>query len=114
MGKERPNSGDLQRFVKKHKMALIAGALVLVLIASGGEDPGAQTGSVQPFDGGAAPPIASTTTGEPGVDMDAWERENRRDDQAQEKRVDTIREVERCYDPATGGTVEVSIHVGCP
>lgn len=48
-----------------------------------------------------------------GVDMDRWREEQRRDDEAQRRRIETIRETERCYDPETGTTVEVSIHVGC-
>ncbi len=48
-----------------------------------------------------------------GVDMDAWREEQRREDRRQRERIDTIREVERCYDPETGRTYEVSIHVGC-
>lgn len=34
-------------------------------------------------------------------------------DPAQRRRIDGIREVERCYDPETGVVYEVSIHVGC-
>lgn len=48
-----------------------------------------------------------------GFDMDRWREEQRRDDEGQRRRIDTIREVERCYDPETGRTYEVSIHVGC-
>lgn len=48
-----------------------------------------------------------------GFDMDRWREEQRRDDRQQRDRIDTIREVERCYDPETGVTYEVSIHVGC-
>jgi len=48
-----------------------------------------------------------------GFDMDRWREEQRRDDEAQRRRIEAIREVERCYDPETGRTYEVSIHVGC-
>ncbi len=48
-----------------------------------------------------------------GFDMDRWREDQRRDDEAQRRRIDSIREVERCYDPETGRTYEVSIHVGC-
>jgi len=48
-----------------------------------------------------------------GFDMDRWREDQRRDDEAQRRRIETIREVERCYDPETGRTYEVSIHVGC-
>jgi hypothetical protein len=48
-----------------------------------------------------------------GFDMDRWREEQRRDDRAQRDRIDSIREVERCYDPETGTVVEVSIHIGC-
>ena len=48
-----------------------------------------------------------------GFDMDRWREEQRRDDRQQRDRIDTIREVERCYDPETGTVYEVSIHVGC-
>jgi len=48
-----------------------------------------------------------------GFDMDRWRREQERDDGIQRDRIDAIREVERCYDPETGRTYEVSIHVGC-
>ena len=48
-----------------------------------------------------------------GVDMDRWREDQRRDDEAQRRRIETIRETERCYDPETGRSYEVSIHVGC-
>jgi len=48
-----------------------------------------------------------------GFDMDQWRRDQARDDRQQRDRIDSIREVERCYDPETGRTYEVSIHVGC-
>ena len=48
-----------------------------------------------------------------GFDMDRWREDQRRDDGDQRDRIDQIREVERCYDPETGRTYEVSIHVGC-
>lgn len=48
-----------------------------------------------------------------GFDMDRWREDQRRDDIDQRERIDAIREVERCYDPETGRSYEVSIHVGC-
>lgn len=48
-----------------------------------------------------------------GVDMDRWREDQRRGDIDQRERIDRIYEVERCYDPETGRTYEVSIHVGC-
>lgn len=48
-----------------------------------------------------------------GVDMDRWREDQRRDDEAQRRRIDTIREVERCYDPETGRTYEVPSSLGC-
>lgn len=48
-----------------------------------------------------------------GFDMDRWREDQRRDDGVQRDRIDAIREVERCYDPETGRSYEVSIHVGC-
>lgn len=48
-----------------------------------------------------------------GFDMDRWREDQRRDDIDQRERIDQIREVERCYDPETGRSYEVSIHIGC-
>jgi hypothetical protein len=59
----------------------------------------------------ASPRAGSGGSG--GVDMDEWRRKGAIDDGQQRDRIDTIREVERCYDPETGTTREVSIHVGC-
>ncbi|MCR6643762.1 MAG: hypothetical protein NVV62_04185 [Terricaulis sp.] len=39
-----------------------------------------------------------------GFDMDQWRRDQARDDRQQRDRIDSIREVERCYDPETGRT----------
>lgn len=65
----------------------------------------------------SAPPRSSAgPRGEPGpgVDMDRWRREQERDHRRNREFIDTvIREVERCYDPETGRTYEVSIHIGC-
>lgn len=106
-----PEPGAFDRFVKRHKLALIAGAVVIVLIAMSDNEEASAPG-VQPF-GGAGQPVAAAPSSEPGFDMEGWRREQRRDDIEQRERVDTIREVERCYDPETGTTVEVSIHTGC-
>jgi hypothetical protein len=48
-----------------------------------------------------------------GFDMDRWREDQREGDIDQRERIDRIYEVERCYDPETGQTYEVSIHVGC-
>ena len=48
-----------------------------------------------------------------GVDMDAWRRREAESDEAQRRRIETIREEQRCVDPETGEVRTVSIHVGC-
>jgi len=53
------------------------------------------------------------TPGGGGFDMDRWREEQREGDIDQRERIDRIYEVERCYDPETGQTYEVSIHTGC-
>ncbi len=63
--------------------------------------------------GGVRVSGGGTGGGGGGFDMDRWREDQRRDDIDQRDRIDRIYEVERCYDPETGRTYEVSIHVGC-
>ncbi len=56
----------------------------------------------------------SGSSGNPGFDMDGWRRGQRADDNAQDRRIDVIREEEDCVDPETGRVYKVSIHIGCP
>lgn len=70
----------------------------------------------RPADRSGGTPVAGRgggSGGGGGFDMDRWREDQRRDDGVQRDRIDAIREVERCYDPETGRTYEVSIHVGC-
>ena len=110
-----PSREQIEAFVKKHKVALAIGAVVIILmaLADGGGDTNAGGGAPSPpapiyVEGGGG---GGDDGG--GFDMDRWREEQRRDDRAQRDRIDSIREVERCYDPDTGEVVEVSIHVGC-
>jgi hypothetical protein len=109
-----PNREEIEAFAKKHKVALIVGAVVIALMMMSEGGGGSYTAENGPgpapvYDGGGG---GGTDSGG-GFDMDRWREEQRRDDRAQRDRIDSIREVESCYDPETGTTVEVSIHVGC-
>lgn len=104
---------QLEDFVRNNKLAVgIGGAVLLVLAFSGGgetsaTDPSGGGGSGPYSDGGGA---GSGGSGE--VDMDAWRRRERADDEAQRRRIESIREEERCRN--SDGTVDtVSVHTGC-
>lgn len=124
---------DIEVFVKKHKIALAIGAIILAMLAmsdgggtqmtgggdsggpvydgGGGGGGGGSGGPVYGGGGGSSAPVYDGGGG--GVDMDQWREDQRRGDIEQRERIDSIREVERCYDPDTGRSYEVSIHVGC-
>lgn len=98
-----------EAFVKKHKIAIgvaVAVAALMMLSDRGG-------GQMAAGAGGYESPTYGSGDGDGTVDMDQWREEQRRDDRMQRDRIDAIREVERCYDPDTGVTYEVSIHTGC-
>ncbi len=103
----------MKAFVRKHPLMVAAGAVVLLFIAfnDGGESAPGQ----MPQQPGGMPVVTADSGGGSGggFDMERWRDEQRRDDIEQRDRIDSIREVERCYDSSTGETVEVSIHVGC-
>jgi hypothetical protein len=113
-----PSREEIEVFVKKHKIALAIGAVILAMMAmndGGGTQMTGGGGSDAPvYDGGggSSAPVYDGGGGG-GVDMDQWREDQRRDDIEQRDRIDSIREVERCYDPDTGRSYEVSIHVGC-
>jgi hypothetical protein len=94
-------------WLKRNKVAVGIGVAVLALVAlsDGGGTPAASSGD-------APAPLAGDAPGGT-IDMDEWRRRQRQDDREQRDRIDTIREVQRCYDPDTGETREVSIHDGC-
>lgn len=111
------DSEAIKAFATKYKVPILIGlgvALVLMMTEQQGQ-PLAQGGGGPVYDAGGSTPVydAGGSGGGAEVDMDAWRREQERDDGIQRDRVDAIREVERCYDPDTGREYEVSIHVGC-
>lgn len=107
MSAKKPDRAEIERFVRKNKVALAIGALILFLMFATDEEQGYAGGGGQPVIGSDMP------AGDGTVDMDEWRRRSAAEDREQRDRVDSIREVERCYDPETGETREVSIHSGC-
>ena len=114
---------EMKAFARKHRVPLIVGAVVVaVLMASGGgnQAPPQQQGfpvgqdglPVVPVDGGGG--TGPVTGGDGTIDMDRWRREQDRDDNKQEERIDRIYEEETCVDPDTGERIKVPISVGCP
>lgn len=65
-------------------------------------------GGFDPQGGGTVPTAAPGG----GVDMDEWRRREAESDEAQRRRIDTIREEERCRN-SDGTEDTVSIHTGC-
>lgn len=107
------NTQGIEAFMKKHKVAILVGVAVAALMTfmdRGSDQMVADGGGYQApvYDSGG-----SGAGGDGTVDMEQWREEQRRDDRMQRDRIDSIREVERCYDPETGTTYEVSIHTGC-
>lgn len=116
MSIDGPQRAEIERFVRKHKVAVAIGGIVLLLaLASEREEqPAPAAGIAQPM--GMQPMgAAGAGAGDAGgtIDMDEWRRRGAADDRLQRERVDSIREVQRCTDPDTGETREVSIHAGC-
>lgn len=108
---------EIGRFIRKHRVALAVGGFLLILMAANGdEELVAPVAGGQPMAGdGGGGGWTPTTAGDAGggVDMEEWRRKNDAEDAQQRERVDSVREVQRCTDSATGETREVSIHVGC-
>ena len=103
-------------FARKNRLLLIAGGVLLVLFAMNDEGQGTYSQpSAQPAGDPTVMPVDMGGGGGAGgdFDMDGWREDQRRGDIEQRDRIDAIREVERCYDPNTGETIEVSIHAGC-
>jgi hypothetical protein len=91
----RPNPEWQRAVTERDRMSRAAVA------KAGQTGPSSRPGSTRPSSPGG------------GFDMDEWRRGQARDDEAQRQRVETIRETQRCRDPETGATYEVSIHAGC-
>ncbi|MCR6643764.1 MAG: hypothetical protein NVV62_04195 [Terricaulis sp.] len=114
-------------FLMKYKFPLIIGAAIGAYLTFGDfSDPNAATPPpgynerayeqpAQPQNSDYQPTYAPRA--DSGYDSDAemerWRQSQAREDQIQRDRIDSIREVERCYDSETGRSYEVSIHVGC-
>ena len=101
MADNEEQGAALMALIRKHKVALGVGAVVLVLIAMGDEQRPTPAGPDY------VPAIDSPGTGAPdGFDKRKWDEDQRRDDEQQRRRIDGIREVERCADE-NGRIVEV-------
>ena len=116
---EKYDTAALMAFARKHKLALGIGAGVLLVLAASN---GGQTGTSGSGGDGQQGPVAdggfggsgssggaagsSGTDNPEGFDKRKWDEEQRRGEDEQRNRIDTIREVERCQ-IADGSVVEV-------
>lgn len=107
---QRPEGDAIKTFIAKYKVPILIGLGVAVVVMMTEQQ---QQPQQQPYAQGGAAPASDTGGGGGGFDMGQWREEQREDDRRQRDRIDSIREVERCYDPNTGREYEVSIHVGC-
>ena len=82
----------VRAFILRHKIALIVGAFLLLIVA-GTDRSMDEAGSVRPAT---------------DFDQDTWDEQQRGEDRMQRDRIDGIREVERCIDE-DGRVYEVPI-----
>ena len=116
---DKNDTAALMAFARRHKLALGIGAGVLLVLAASN---GGQTGDTGSNGGGQQGPVAdsgfssssssggvegpSRTDAPDGFDKRKWDEDQRRGEEEQRKRIETIREVERCQ-LADGSVVEV-------